>query len=71
MEISEDLAFKLLGVLGSTYIYTLMGSRFESELPSDFKPEKWEGFELEHARESIKAYRELLEEMKGQIVSKD
>lgn len=66
--VDQDFAFRLLDLLRLTPIYSLMGSRFEeSELPEDFKPHKWEGFELEHAEGALEAYRTLLKVMEGQI----
>lgn len=64
--IDFDLALDILEVLRLTPIYALLNSEHEDELGDDFKPHKWQGYEIEHADKSITQYRKLLAEMEAQ-----
>lgn len=65
--ISQDLAFEILEILRLNPIYVLMNSKFQDDLPEDFKPHKWEGYEKEFADESYKAYKTLFAYMERQV----
>lgn len=68
VEIPLLLASNVLETLRLSTIYTLLGSEFEKdELPEDFKPHKWQGYEKEHAERIWHAYQHLAAVVKGQI----
>lgn len=60
IEITWDHALEILEVLRLTPIYALLNSDHEEELGDDFKPQKWQGYELEHAQKANDAFRSLL-----------
>jgi hypothetical protein len=61
-----DFALDILEVLRLTPIYALLNSEQEDQLGDDFKPHKWEGFELEHAHRATAAFRALVATMTDQ-----
>lgn len=53
------LVFRAFDVLRLAHIYALKDSHPE-ELPEDFKPHKWDGHEIEFAKESVAVYQEMV-----------
>lgn len=60
--ISQELLLEILETLRLTHVYALKDSHPE-ELPDDFKPWKWDGFEIEFARKASNQHRRLIGEM--------
>lgn len=58
--LDRKLVLSLLDPLRLAYVYALKDSHPE-ELGDDFKPWKWQGFEIEYARDASDAYRRLLD----------
>ncbi len=67
ISIEQDLAFDILELLRLGPIYALLGTEHEGELGDDFKPHKWQGYEMEHAESLAQAHLKLLAAMDGQI----
>jgi hypothetical protein len=65
--ISRELAFELFDVLWTAPVYALLGTEHETEIAVDFKPWKWEGYELDFAIKACEVRNKLLTEMKSQI----
>jgi hypothetical protein len=61
VHLSEEVVGLALDSLRSAYVYALLHVA-PDEIASDFKPEKFEGYERQFAQESIAAYRLLLRE---------
>lgn len=60
IRIEDELLFALLDVTRLAHIYVLKDSHRE-ELGDDFKPHKWDGYEIEFAHQASDAHRALLQ----------
>ena len=60
--ISRSVLLSLMEPLRLAHVYALKDSHPE-ELGEDFKPEKWDGYEIAYAREASQAYQRLLDAM--------
>ena len=67
--VSTELMFQILDVLSTAHVYILLGSEFQHELPQDFKPEKWRGYELDVAEQANQTYRKLLHELQQRFTA--
>lgn len=64
----KNLVLKALEILRLNPIYALMGSPYEAELGEDFKRHKWEGFEQDHAEESLNVYKSILTHLSPGVI---
>lgn len=59
--VERKLLMSLLEPLRLARVYALLGSEFEDQITDDFKPWKWQGFEMEYADSATAAYRAVMD----------
>lgn len=67
MEIKTDLLLAILEKLRLAGVYALMGTEYADQLGDDFNPEKFKGYELDFANESLDLHAQLHDQMKENL----